>query len=146
MPQELRRWTVIDLSAQDKHGKTPRDYSHKIVFMSKLLNQAMKRHIWRQSDLHSIDTEIRKKRQMVEESKQAKAGVLATYDKLISFQRKSKLLDRRQHISHIFGASLAVVRHTCLNFVFLNSSSGSAHFLEGRVLKRHRHANTLANG
>lgn len=55
LSHELRKWTIIDLRAQDKHGKTARDYSHKIVFMSKLLDQALKRHVWKQADLYSID-------------------------------------------------------------------------------------------
>ena len=44
--QELKQCTIIDLQAQDKFGKTARDYSHKIVFMSKLLNQAYTRYVW----------------------------------------------------------------------------------------------------
>ena len=37
---ELRRCTLIDLHTQDKFGKTARDYSHKIVFMGKMLYNA----------------------------------------------------------------------------------------------------------
>ena len=68
---ELRNTTLIDLNAQDKVGRTPRDYSHKIVFMSKLLYKAQVRQVWLQADLKSLETEVKR------------TSVMSNYDKPI---------------------------------------------------------------
>ena len=38
LPVEARRQTIIEMNALDYSGKSARDYSHKIVFIAKLLN------------------------------------------------------------------------------------------------------------
>ena len=40
MSKETQHLTLLDIHAMDSSGKTARDYSHKIVFISKLLYQA----------------------------------------------------------------------------------------------------------
>ena len=40
LSKEIRESLCIDVFAQDAFGKSARDYSHKIVFMSKLLCKA----------------------------------------------------------------------------------------------------------
>lgn len=86
--------TLIDLHMQDKFGKTARDYSHKIVFMSKLLSQACSRQIWLQAGLDEVKAQYQGKKDRngkpnVNNSKlspelNSRNSVLATYDKLIS--------------------------------------------------------------
>ena len=54
LSKSIKSLTLIDIDAQDKFGRKPRDYAHKIVFISKLLQQAQCMQVWRQADLYSI--------------------------------------------------------------------------------------------
>lgn len=60
LSQVLRKTTLIDIHALDKYGKSARDYSHKIVFMSKLLYQAYTKQVWARANLYAVKAELRK--------------------------------------------------------------------------------------
>ena len=121
-----RRYALIDLHAMDKFGKTARDYSHKIVFMGKMLFNAYTKQVRHQAGLFAYERELKKGTNNKEEAKikntdeklvattnsrptQVRSSVLENYDKLISHttSRRSRRLNKEERL-----------KHTCLNFFF----------------------------